>query len=168
VNQTLSAMFKASLNMIFSLDTYPKVLSSHDHNLNPRTSSLLLQFLLSLYHFFPGNYRLPSNPQSSKYTTSVTATNTPYMFVSHISYSDSQYGGKMESGKNSRQTEKTTGWMIMVAGRVKKCFSSNCADWLWGITSLLCNGYETQNDWGMKLTTHLHLVPRLRTSAEYF
>jgi hypothetical protein len=30
--------------------------------------------------------------------------------------------------------------MIMVAGRVKKCFSSNLADRLWGIPSLLSNG----------------------------
>jgi len=54
--------FKASFNMTFSLNTYPKFLSSHDRNLNPQTSSLLLRFLLSLYHFFPENYKTAIKP----------------------------------------------------------------------------------------------------------
>jgi len=62
------------------------------------------------------------------------------MCITHISYSDSQYGGKKEFGGNSQQIEKATGWMIMIAGRVKKCSTSNCADKLWGIPSLLSNG----------------------------
>jgi hypothetical protein len=45
-----------------------------------------------------------------------------------------------ESGGNSRQIEKVTGWMIMVAGRVKKCSVSNFADKLLGIPSFLSNG----------------------------
>jgi hypothetical protein len=33
---------------------------------------------------------------------------------------------------------------------------------LWSPTSLLSNGYQVFFPWGMKLTTDLHLVPRLR------
>jgi hypothetical protein len=55
--------------------------------------------------------------------------------------------------------------IVLICGPDNKCFSSpKFADWLWGPPSLLHNGYE-QNDWGMKLTSHLHLVPRLRISA---
>jgi hypothetical protein len=33
---------------------------------------------------------------------------------------------------------------------------------LWGLPSPLCNGYKGLFSWGVKLTTHLHLVPRSR------
>jgi hypothetical protein len=41
-------------------------------------------------------------------------------------------------------------------------------DQLWGLPSLLSNGYggalpQRSSGWGMKLTAHLHLAPRLRT-----
>jgi hypothetical protein len=39
------------------------------------------------------------------------------------------------------------------------------SDWLWGPTSLLSNGHRRENGRGVKLTIHLHLLPRLRISA---
>jgi hypothetical protein len=56
----------------------------------------------------------------------------------------------------------------LTAGRGKRFFSfPKCPDCLWGPLSLLLNGNkgfftERQSGQGVKLTNHLHLVPRLR------
>ena len=48
-------------------------------------------------------------------------------------------------------------------------FSPICTDQLWGPPSLLFSGYQCSfrrySDWGVTLTSHLHLVPRLRMSG---
>jgi hypothetical protein len=55
-----------------------------------------------------------------------------------------------------------------IPGRGKRFFSfPQSSDRLWGLPSLLSNGYQDfflrgQSDLGAKLTTHLHLVPRSR------
>jgi hypothetical protein len=63
-----------------------------------------------------------------------------------------------------------TGWMIggSNSGRGWGFFSSSpCSERLWGPPSLLPSGYQGLFTWGVKrpavkLTTHLHLVPRSR------
>jgi len=49
-------------------------------------------------------------------------------------------------------------------GRVRKC-----PDWLWGLPILLFSGYQCSflevHGQGMKLTIHLHLLPRIRMSG---
>jgi hypothetical protein len=60
-----------------------------------------------------------------------------------------------------------------IPGRDKKLFSSaQCPDRLWGLPSLLCIWYQGffLREWrgkGVSLTTHLHLVPRLRIVELY-
>jgi hypothetical protein len=34
-------------------------------------------------------------------------------------------------------------------------------DWLWGTLSLLSSQYQGWSSWSVKMTTHLHLVPRM-------
>jgi hypothetical protein len=45
--------------------------------------------------------------------------------------------------------------------------SAQRPDRLWGSPSLLSSGYRWQSSWGMKLTTHLHLMPRSRLAELY-
>jgi hypothetical protein len=60
-----------------------------------------------------------------------------------------------------------------IPGRGKRFLSSPlCQKRLWGPPSLLSNGYQDLFTWeqsgrGMKLTTHLHLVPRSRMEELY-
>jgi hypothetical protein len=58
-------------------------------------------------------------------------------------------------------------------GRGKRHFSSPQAlEWLWGPISLLYDGFQGSfpevNGWGVKLTTQLHLVSRLRMAELCF
>jgi hypothetical protein len=58
-----------------------------------------------------------------------------------------------------------TSWMIEGSslGRGWEYFSSPPhRDRLWGPPSLLSNGYQGLLPWGVKLTTHLYLVPKSR------
>ena len=60
----------------------------------------------------------------------------------------------------------------LTADRGKKFFSfPKCSDCLWSPSSLLFNGNkvfftERQSGQGVKLTNHLHLVPRLRMTGD--
>jgi hypothetical protein len=56
-----------------------------------------------------------------------------------------------------------TGWMARVQFRASsRDFSLPHPDQLWGPLSLLSNGYLEALSLGVKLTTHLHLVPMSR------
>jgi len=75
---------------------------------------------------------------------------------------------------NSQISYRTFWWQLVVwgsiPGRSKRYFiSSKCPDWLWAQHSLLFKGYIwfflwRQSGQCRKLTTHLHLVLRFRTS----
>jgi len=59
------------------------------------------------------------------------------------------------------------GWMAGVQFMAEVGFSfAPCPDQLWGPASLLSGGYWGPflllSGWGMKLTTHIHLVLRLK------
>jgi len=50
-----------------------------------------------------------------------------------------------------------------IPGRGKSFVScSTQPDWLWGLPNLLHSGYQGQGGWGMKPTSHPHLIPRWR------
>jgi hypothetical protein len=61
----------------------------------------------------------------------------------------------------------------LILGKDNRLFSSpQSPGWLWGPPSLLLNGYKEflpqgVKRWNMKLTIHLHLVPRSRTMELY-
>jgi hypothetical protein len=63
-----------------------------------------------------------------------------------------------------------TGWTARgsIRDRGKRSFSApQRPDWLWGQPSLLSNGYRGLSPRGVKLTTHLHLVPKSRMVELY-
>jgi hypothetical protein len=57
-----------------------------------------------------------------------------------------------------RLDDQGVGVRVPVGSRI--FFSPSHPDRLWGPPNLLSNGYRGQSDRGVKLTTHLHLVPR--------
>jgi hypothetical protein len=62
-------------------------------------------------------------------------------------------------------TGKLNHLLVVRPGRVKIFPSLHCPDWLWCPPSLLSNGYMGLFPSGMKLNTHLQLVPRSGTCA---
>jgi hypothetical protein len=67
-----------------------------------------------------------------------------------------------------------TGWTdgVLFLGGVRFFYLSRSPNWLQGPSSLLSNGYWGLMPWGlsdrcMKLTTHLHLFPRLQMVELY-
>jgi hypothetical protein len=59
---------------------------------------------------------------------------------------------------------RRSGFNGSIPGECWEFFSSPpCPDRLWSPPSLLCNGYQGLFPWGVKLTTHLRLMPRLKS-----
>jgi hypothetical protein len=97
-----------------------------------------------------------------------------FLFGIHLVSFSSDYGPdrlatSLRSQYSSVVQRCAKGWMVEISspGRGWEFFSSPPRpDWLWSPPSLLYNGYY-QGLWGwsgrgVKLTTHLHLVPRSR------